>query len=78
LSNKKFCDVCTKSISLLNWSQHIKIKKHKNKSIDRDEAVDTHTTPTVTSLPEKTKKQLMSLINKEKCVNQYYCDKCEI
>jgi hypothetical protein len=35
------------------------------------------TTPTVTSLQEKTKKQLMSLINKEKCVNQYYYEKCE-
>jgi hypothetical protein len=33
--------------------------------------------PIVTNLPDKIKKQLKSLINKEKCMNQYYCVKCE-
>jgi hypothetical protein len=79
-TNKNFCDVCTKSISLPNWSHHIKTKKNKNKefnleSITPDESVDTN--PTVTNLSNKIKKQLKSLINKEKYLNQYYCDKCE-
>jgi hypothetical protein len=74
-TNIKFCDVCTKSISLPNWSHHIKTKKHKNKEeFHPDESVDTN--PTVIS-SEITKKQLKSLINKEKCINQYYCEKCE-
>ncbi len=55
-TNKKFCDVCTKFISLPNWSHHIKTKKHKNKmfnlkSIIHNESVDTN--PTTTNFPEK-------------------------
>ena len=73
-SNKKLCDVCNKSISLTNWSHHIRTNKHKKKSIP---IVENDTNPIVITLPEKTKKQLESLINKAKCINQYYCEKCE-
>ncbi len=74
-TNKNFCDVCTQSISLPNWSHHIKTKKHKNKeefhssrfNPESIPIVENDTNPTVISLPEKTKKQLKSLVNKEMC-----------
>lgn len=64
------CEVCNKSIRISNWNYHIKTKKHMSKS---NPVTESDTTTVVTDLPDSTAKQLKAIINKEKCIDQYYC-----
>jgi hypothetical protein len=70
----KFCNTCSKHISNSNWSYHIKTNKHKRWATIET----TNDNSTIINISEKTQKQLKSIINKEKNIDQYYCESYKI
>jgi hypothetical protein len=70
----KFCNACLNTLSNSNWSYHIETKKHKNKNNPTTE----YDNSTIIKISEKTQKQLKLIIDKEKNVNHYYCESCNL